>query len=78
MGKETSFEKPRYDMPGRSKNAPLRNGRARAAKIRPEMEAKPESGNQKARRENRTGRVSAEAQCAQGAPRGQRRISDAV
>lgn len=78
MGKETSFEKPRYKMSGQSQDAPLRNRRSRAAKTRPEMEAKPESGNQKARRENRTGRMPAEARCAQGAPCGQRRISDAV
>lgn len=64
MRRETSFEKPRYDIPGRSRNAPLRNERARAAKTSPEMETKPESGNQKTGRANRTGGMSKETRCA--------------
>lgn len=65
-GKETSFEKPRYKMPGQSQDAPLRNRRARAAKTCQEVEALSELGNQKTGCANRTGGMSKEARCAQG------------
>lgn len=61
-----SFEKPRCKLSGHSQDTPLRNERARAAKTSPEMETKPESGNQKTGRANRTGGMPEEARCAQG------------
>lgn len=66
MGKETSFEKPRYKMSGQSQDAPLRNRRSRAAKTWQEVEAMSERGNQETGRANRTGGMSKEARCAQG------------
>lgn len=53
-------------MPGQSQDAPLRNRRARAAKICQEVEALSELGNQKTGCANRTGGMSKEARCAQG------------